>query len=316
VPIVAGVAAQVGLKRGSAGYEGLILAALVATFQIGTGVLPANAPNLALAGAAEALHNVHIRYGEYLWAQFPVLGLVKMVLIIAVTCWMFPARITAPVPVVGGNPWSAAQRRLAIVLATALALWATDHVHQIRPGWIALAAGLAVILPRIGVMPMTAFNDSIKFGPFFYIGSVLGLGAVVAHSGLSTALGAAVLPLLPLERGADFGNFMWLALASTFACLITTNPAQPGLMVPIAPQIAEATGWPMMSALMTSALGFSNIVLPYTIPPLVVGMHLAGVRFPTAARYTLAIAAPSLLVVLPIDFLWWKAIGYFAQPGG
>jgi anion transporter len=316
VPIVAGLAAQVGLERGSRGYEGLMLAALVATFQIGTGVLPANAPNLALAGAAEALHGVHIKYGEYLWVQFPVLGLAKMVLIIAITCWMFPARISACSTAVGGDPPSAAERRLAIVLITALALWATDHIHNVRPGWIALAAGLVVVLPRIGVMPVSAFNDNIKFGPFFYIGAVLGLGAVVAHSGLSTALGAAVLPLLPLERGADFGNFIWLALASTIACLITTNPAQPGLMVPIAPQIAEATGWPIMSALMTSALGFSNIVLPYTIPPLVVGMQLAGIRFRTAARYTLAIAVPSVIILLPLDFLWWRTIGYFAQSGG
>lgn len=310
IPIVSGLANRAGLPPGSRGHDGLVLAAVISTYQIGTGVLPANAPNLALAGAAEALHSVHIDYGEYLWVQFPVLGLVKMVVIVFVTCRMFPAHIDAA-PAEPRPPMSAGELRLTAVLGIALALWATDVVHGIRPGWVALAAGLAVVLPRIGVMPMATLNDGIKYGPFFYMGAVLGLGAVVAQTGLSETLGARVLSALPLAPGQDFTNFMWLGVASAFACLVTTNPAQPGLMVPLAQQIADATGWPLMSALMTAALGFSNVLLPYTVPPLVVGMHIAGIRFGRAARYTLALAVPSFVVLLPLDFFWWRAIGYF-----
>ncbi len=50
----------------------------MATFQCGTAILPANAPNLVLAGAAETLYNLQLIYAEYLWVQFPVMGLVKM----------------------------------------------------------------------------------------------------------------------------------------------------------------------------------------------------------------------------------------------
>jgi anion transporter len=311
IPIVAGLARRVGFTAGSQGYTGLTLAAIVATFQIGTTVLPANAPNLTLAGAAEAVHGVNLTYGEYLLVQFPVLGLLKMPLIVAMTCWMFPARIEKAAAEQPSQPISVQELKLAIVLVTALALWATDFMHGIRPGWIALAAGLIVMLPRVGVMPMSTFNDNIKYGPYFYIGAVLGLGAVVTQTGTSAALGAYVLPVLALEPGADFRNFMLLALASALACMITTNPAQPGLMVPLAEHIAAATGWPLNSALMTAALGFSNILLPYAVPPLVVGMQVAGIGFRSVARYTLALAAPSMLILLPLDFLWWRVIGYF-----
>ena len=87
--------------------------------------------------------------------------------------------------------------------------------------------------------------------------------------------------------------------------------SQPGLMAPLAAQIAEATGWPLESALMTAALGFSNILLPYAVPPLVVGMQIAGIGFAAAARYTLLLALPSLGLLLPLDYLWWRFIGYF-----
>jgi anion transporter len=311
IPIIAGLARRIGLAPGTSGYTGLMLAAIVATFQIGTSVLPANAPNLVLAGAAEAVHGVHLEYAEYLWVQFPVLGLIKMILIVAVTCWLFPARIERPVASAHGSRMSAKEIRLSLILLAALALWATDAVHGIRPGWIALAAGLAVMLPRIGVMPLAAFNDSIKYGPYFYIGAVLGLGAVMTQTGTSAALGALVLPALALVPGEDFRNFMLLAIAATMACMATTNPAQPGLMVPLGEQIAAATGWPLQSALMTAALGFSNIVLPYAVPPLVLGMQIAGIGFRAAASYTLLLALPSIFQLLPLDYLWWRFIGYF-----
>lgn len=311
IPILAALAKRIGFEPGSPGYAGLILAAILSTFQIGTTILPANAPNLMLAGAAESIHGVHLSYGEYLWAQFPVLGLLKMPIIVVVTCRLFPARIHSSAPAHTVTPLSPAEWRLTAILLGALVLWATDVSHGIRPGWIALAAGLLVILPKVGVIPMSSFNDNIRYGPYFYIGALLGMGAVITHTGAGAALGAMVFPVLGLERGEDFRNFIALTLLSSVACLVTTNPVQPGLLAPLATQIAEATGWSIESALMTAALGFSNTLLPYAVPPLVVGMQLAGIGLRDAARYTVTLATASLLILVPLDFLWWRVIGYF-----
>ena len=65
---------------------------LMTTYQVGTSVLPANAPNLVLAGAAETLYRTPITYGEYLLVQFPVLGVLKAVVLVAVMLIVFPAR--------------------------------------------------------------------------------------------------------------------------------------------------------------------------------------------------------------------------------
>lgn len=311
LPILTGLCQRIGFSPRSNGYKGVLLAGIVATFQIGTGILPANAPNLVLAGAAESLYGVEFIYGEYLLVQFPVLGVLKAVLIVGITCWLFPQRPAVGEPAPERGPMSAEERRLSIVLGLALAGWATDFQHGLQPGWIALATALVVLMPRIGVLPLHAFNDRIKFGPYFYIGAVLGLGAVISETGLGAALGGKALGALALEHGADFRNFMLMAFVSTLACMLATNPAQPGLFVPVAQQLAELTGWPLNAALMTSALGFSNIVLPYAVPPLVVGAQLAGIRLRDAARYTCVLAVPSLLLLIPLNFLWWRLIGYF-----
>jgi di/tricarboxylate transporter len=160
-------------------------------------------------------------------------------------------------------------------------------------------------------MPMTSFNDRIRYGPYFYIGALLGMGAVITHTGAGAAIGALMLPVLGLEPGNDFWNFIVLTLLSSVACLMTTNPVQPGLLAPLANQIAAATGWSLESALMMAALGFSNTLLPYAVPPLVVGMQLAGIGLRDAARYTVTLACASMLLLVPLQYLWWRVIGYF-----
>jgi len=311
IPVVAGIGKRFGFERGSPGYTGLMLAMMFSTFQSGTAVLPANAPNLTLAGAAEALYGIHITYGEYIFVQFPVMGFARLALIITVTCLLFPAKIQPAPDARERKPMSAEEKRLSLVLIAALGLWATDFLHGIRPGWVALGAGLVVVMPRIGVMPATVFNDRIKFGPVFYLGSVLGLGNVISASGLAQWIGSGTLSVLPLERGADLRNFLALGIAASVACMITTNPAQPSIFGPIGPTIAEATGWPLKSVLMVSAVGFSNVLLPFAVPPVIVGLQVAGIGIRAASIYTLALAAPGLAILLPLDYLWWRVIGYF-----
>jgi anion transporter len=310
LPIVMALARRVGFEHGSEGYNGLCLAAILITYQCGTTVLPANAPNLVLAGSAEALYGIQVRYAEYLWTQFPVLGLLKCAAIVGFTLWLFPAQVSAVAR--GGKPerLTAAQRRMAVILVSALTLWATDFLHGIQSGWIALAAGIACLLPRVGVMPVTAFHE-VRLGPYFYVGATLGLGLVIQKTGLSDGLGRVLHGVLPLEAGADFANFMMLSVLATLAGLFTTNPAQPAVLAPLAESFAQATGWPLKTALMVFAVGFSTFLLPYQVPPAMVGIQVAALRVAPMLRIALPVAAFSLLVMLPLQYFWWRAIGYF-----
>jgi len=110
--------------------------------------------------------------------------------------------------------------------------------------------------------------------------------------------------------GADFGNFITLSLLATFAGLFTTNPSQPAVLAPLAEHFAQVTGWPLKATLMTMAVGFSSMILPYQVPPAVVGMQLAGLSLATMLRLSLPLVAFSIVVLLPLDYLWWRMIGY------
>lgn len=310
VPIVIAAAERAGFPYGSAGYEGLCIAALMATYQCGTGILPANAPNLVLAGAAETLYAVPMHYAEYLWMQFPVMGLVKGALIVVFVWWLFPATARRAVQSRELPPMTREQRRLALILGAALVLWATDFAHGVKAGWIALAAGVSCVLPRIGVMSYAAFNE-VRFGAYFYVAATLGVGVLTQQSGLSTALGRGVDSMLDLQPGADFANFVSLSIFTTLAGLFTTNPAQPAVLAPLAQGFADAAGWPLKTALFTLAVGFSTMLLPHQVPPVVVGMQATRLRLGAVLRVSLPLAFVSLVTLLPLQYYWWRLIGAF-----
>ena len=310
LPIVMALAKRVGFEHDSPGYNGLCLAMIIATYQCGTAVLPANAPNLVLAGSAEALYGVQITYAEYLWVQFPVLGALKSLSIIAFVLWLFPAEARCAPGARMTEPLTPEQRRVAVILAASLVLWATDFLHGIKSGWIALAAGIACLLPRVGVMPVAAFHE-VRLGPYFYVGATLGLGLMMQTTGLSEGLGTLLHGVLPLAPGADFVNFVVLSVLATFAGLFTTNPAQPAVLAPLAEYFAQATGWPLKAALMVIGMGFTTFLLPYQVPPAMVGLQVGALRMKSMLRLTLPLAAFSLLVILPLQYLWWRMIGYF-----
>lgn len=311
VPIIAALAGRMGFEPGSQGYNGLLLCAIMTTYHSGTGILPANAPNLVLAGAAETLYDLQIIYAEYFLVQFPVMGLLKLGVTIGVLLWVFPAR-PGPAPAAAPMaPMTAGERRLSIILLAAILFWATDFLHHVKAGWIALAAAMVCMMPRIGVIPMSAFNEKVSYGPFFYVASILGLGGVMTEAGLTKALGDMLSGALDVSQGADAFNFGALVAMATLTGVITTNPAQPALLAPLAAHFAEATGWPLKAVLMTIAIGYSTMLLPYMVPPVVVGFHVAGIKFREALRFVVPVAVISLIVLVPLDYLWWRLIGYF-----
>jgi anion transporter len=310
IPVVTALAERAGFARGSNGYTGLCMMAITISYQSGNGVLPANAPNLVLSGAAEALYNVRLIYAEWMWVMFPVLCLVKGVIVVALVCWLYPAEARLRPAPAARTPMSAEEKRLALILVISLALWSTDFLHGIHAGWVALAAAVACLLPRIGMLPAKSFDD-VPLGSFFYIGAAIGLGAVANETGLGALLGRLLQDSLNIQPGADFTNFMVLTLFSTLVGLVTTNPAQPAVVAPLAGQFAEAAGWPLNAALMTMAVGFTTMVLPYQIPPAMVGIRIAGLDMRTVMRFVAPLAIVSIVVLLPLDYLWWRLIGYF-----
>ncbi len=77
LPIITALCDRLGFAPGSRGRTGLVMAVGLGTLIPAFAVLPANVPNIVLAGSAETLYGISMSYGGYLLAHMPVTGIFR-----------------------------------------------------------------------------------------------------------------------------------------------------------------------------------------------------------------------------------------------
>lgn len=312
MPIALSLADAFGFEQGRKGRTGIVMMTGLAAFLLGFGILPANVPNLVMLGAADTIQNVKLVYGEYLWLHYPVLSLLKAGVIFVAVRFIFPDKVTMPAEgqAVAG-PLSRDERVLVLIICSTLLLWTTDFWHGISPAWVALAGAIACLMPPASLIRPDDTNPITPMRPLLYIGGILSLGAVVAETGFADHAANAFLAVADLQQGDDTRNFFVIVLASLGISVLGTAPTVPAVMMPLAAKLAAATGLSIGTIIMMQPPAFSTVLLPFQGPPIVIAMQLGKVRMADGIKVTLAVGLVSLLILLPLDYLWWVALGVF-----
>jgi di/tricarboxylate transporter len=313
MPIALAVAEHCGFPDGSNGRTGIVLAAAFGSTVPAFAILPANVPNMVLAGTAESVYGIHLLYGEYLTLFFPVFGILKAVSIIWLILYLYPdsPKVTSQ-PSVEKFGLSPAQKKLALLLGGAVLLWMGDSLHGISPAWIALGAALFLMVPGNGITENKDYLPQINFGPLFFVAGIMGLGAVIAHFGMGTWLASAFIRLLP-ESPSSFESYLYLSLMSAITGLFATLPGVPAVLTPMAETLSETTKLPIQTILFTQVVGFSTMFLPYQAPPILVGIRIAGVELKVALKTGFLLAVITITLFYPLQYFWWNLINPFTM---
>ena len=117
--------------------------------------------------------------------------------------------------------------------------------------------------------------------------------------------------VVPLTKGQDFLNFAIVSAVGMAMSIVTTVPGQPAIMTSLSSDIAAATGWPLMTVLMTQPLSWAMALFAYQFPPIILAAHLGGVSMRRVAHLLLAMCALAWFVMLPLQYLWWELLGFF-----
>lgn len=311
LPIFSAIAARLGYARGSRPYVGVVLSGIFGTFFPAVTILPANVPNVVLIGAAEAMGIAPPDFAHYLLLHFPVMGVLRTLLTTAIVAWMYRGGAAQPVAEEGAPPpMSAAEWRLSAILAVALLLWCTDSWHHISPAWVGMLAGIACLLPGVGVLGPDAIQR-INVASLFYIAAIVGLGVLVSTSGIGRLAADGLLAVLPLEPGSPARNFALLAGIASLTGVLASQPGIPAVLTPLAQEFAAASGLPLMTVLMTQVLGYATVLLTFQAPALVVAIQALGLPMREANKLCFTVSAASIVLLWPLNYLWWVWLGLF-----
>lgn len=225
-----------------------------------------------------------------------------------------PVRITADDiqrhsenPVTG--PWSSAESRCLMLLATVVALWCSEPLHQVPPAVVALIGAVVASSPALGTVHLKDALKTVPWSLLLFMAATMAMGVALANSGAAKWL-VAGLPV-------DVEPWLFLALViavSTAAHLVLqSRSARSSVLVPLVIAAAVGAGVnPVAAALAsTAAAGFCH-TLPASAKPVTLFAEIPGT--PTYTSHDLlrlsAVLAPlTAALVLLFALAVWPLLG-------
>lgn len=302
VPVALGYCRVVQLDESSNGQRGILLLVVVGSYELAAAVLPANLPNVIMAGILEQSSDIHLSFSEYLYYFFPAGVLVRGAVLIAVSYKFFHDTVPVRRQPTSYVPISRCELHTIMLLSITLVLWFTDAIHHIAPGWIGLGFSIAYFLTS-PVQQLSRFGSTFKMDLLWFVAAIIGLTAIVNHLDIRF--------LSFLTDSSLIGHPMWayaiLVAGSIGLCFVVTSNAEPSLFIPFAARLLGQSALVKMGML-SQVMGYSTTFLPYQSPPIVFGIELAQIDRAVAVKYCLITSMLGILFVVPINALWWRVI--------
>ncbi|PAU83018.1 sodium:sulfate symporter [Halorubrum salipaludis] len=309
---------------------GVYLGPLFATFYGSSGVLTADLPNIIISGLGESVAGHPIAWTEWLVHMYPVMGLTRVVVVVAVVYAMFRPPAGSAVdrslddgsaegvagdatgeagigPAASDAPTGRSPARMLAFLSVGVAVWLTDFLHGLDPVVGAIAVVALAFAPGVGVARFEEVGEELDVSILFFVAAVLAIGDGLAATGLSERAATTLLGTVPADAP------LVVALALVFATTVLLAFAMEGLAVasvltPVVITYAESAGLPLTPVLMIEALGLSNYFFPYQSAVLIAILAEGDVETSELIRTTAACTLATIAVLLPIHLGWMAAL--------
>jgi sodium-dependent dicarboxylate transporter 2/3/5 len=236
-PVLIGLMAAFAWEPRSNAAKGLFVTLTYTCTLFGKMILSSNNSILA-RGLIETQTGLHIFWSQWLLAFLPAALLTIPASWLTIR-WLYPVEeqplaadrkfLQDAVQQLG--PWSRGEQKALAGLLLAVSLWATDLLHHLHPGIIALGLGLFFALPKVGLLDIQAIK-SINFLLVIFMAGALSMGTVLADTGALAALTQKVVGwMAPLLTGAFqgatilyWGGFLYHLFMADNAMVVTALP--------------------------------------------------------------------------------------------
>jgi di/tricarboxylate transporter len=207
------------------------------------------------------------------------------------------------------GPWSNAEKKAALLLGAAILLWTTDFLHHIPPAMIALGAGLAALLPPVGILDEDDVR-TMNTMPVFFVAAAVSMGNVLdATKGLDVLTTTVFTGIQPwLSNVVSTTAIMYWAgfvyhffLASEISMLATS--------MPLVMEFAKSHGMnPLMLGLIWTFSGGGKL-FAYQSGVLVLGYSYGYFEARDLIRIGAWLTIVEFLILMLLVPLYWPLIG-------
>ena len=182
--IALGLAEAFNSGRGSNVSRGMFLI-LSYTANIFDKMIIAGAGSITARGLIEKVGGVEVLWSFWFIAFLPC-SIVTVLAAWLLTLWLYPPEKVAldggyeylRAEIAKMGPWSALEKKAAVLMAVAILLWLTDFIHHISPAIIGIGVGLFALLPRVGILDIEDMKR-LNYLPVFFVAAAVSMGTVL-----------------------------------------------------------------------------------------------------------------------------------------
>ncbi|MFJ5259220.1 SLC13 family permease [Streptomyces sp. NPDC088387] len=230
-----------------------------------------------------------------------------------------PVRITADdiqqhteEPVTG--PWSPAESRCALLLATVVLLWCSEPLHQVPPALVALIGAVVAASPALGTVTLKDALRTVPWSLLIFMAATMAMGVALADSGAAKWLVSG----LPTTVGPALFLTVVIAVSTAAHLVLQSRSARSSVLVPLVVAAAIGVGVnPVAAALAsTAAAGFCH-TLPASAKPVTLFAEIPGVPTYTPGdllKLSAFLAPLTATVVLLFTLTIWPTLGVPLTP--
>ncbi|GGW90834.1 transporter [Streptomyces malachitofuscus] len=210
-------------------------------------------------------------------------------------------------PVTG--PWTQAEKRCALLLATVVALWCSEPLHRVSPAVVALIGAVVAASPALGTVRLKDALKTVPWSLLLFMAATMAMGVALAESG------AAAWLVGGLPAGIGPVTFLTVVVAVSTAAhlLLQSRSARSSVLVPLVVAAAVGAGVnPVAAALAsTAAAGFCH-TLPASAKPVTLFAEIPGTPTYTPRdllRLSAVLAPLTAALVLLFAVAVWPLLG-------
>ncbi|MHC3439869.1 SLC13 family permease [Natrialbaceae archaeon A-gly3] len=283
---------------------GIFLGPAFATFYGSSGILTADLPNIMIAGFGRSIANHHISWTEWWLHMYPVMGLVRVLLVCGVVYLLFRPEPASDVTIPGetDHTTTETERRMLVFLLVGGVIWVTDFIHGFHPVVGAVVVVVLAFLPGIGVISFQNASDTTNFSILFFIAAVFAIGDGLTYVGFTDDAAEHLLEFVPTDAPLAI-ILMAIFIITVLLAFLMEGLAVASVLTPVIIPYAEAAGLPLTPVLMAEAMALSTYFFPYQSAVLVVILAEGTADVREVIRTTVACSLATILVVFPLQLL-------------
>jgi len=313
--VALGLIEAFGVGPGSNIGRGMFLI-LTYTASIFDKMIIAGAAAITARGLIEKVGGVEVLWSQWLVAYLPC-DAITIFAAWRLTLWLYPPEK----PVLPGGSaflndelrkmgaWTTLEKRAAVLMLGAIALWLTDFWHHIPPPMIGLGAGLLATLPRIGVLEIEDVRR-LNYLPVFFVASAICMSEVlISTKALDLITGVLTSWLRPLVTNVFSSTLALYWTAFVYHIFLGDEISMLSSSIPVLMNFAKAQGLDPLATGMVWTFAAGGKIFVYQSAVLVVGYSYGYFEARDMFRMGLLLTAVESVILLFLVPFYWPLIG-------